>query len=160
VSLAGPSALSRPTSLGEYAAAKTALEARIDSARSKEEELKLRADLRLLDFWFKEDTERTSRAGFAIGVVMLSTGSGVAVLAGLSLALSSAIRFRGAAPPVAEYLGAIGGGLTAAGIGIGLIAYGGQRVMKTDSRSSTTSLFAPSARLVVGPGTMGVGGTF
>jgi hypothetical protein len=160
VSLTGSSTLSRPTSLGEYAAVKTALEARIDSARSEEEKNKLRADLRLLDLWFNEDTERTSRAGFVTGVVILSTGGGVAVLAGLSLALQSALPAPRGGRPIAELGAAIASGLAVAGLGIGLMIYGGPRVMKAHSRSSTTSLFTPSARLFMSPGMTGIGGTF
>jgi hypothetical protein len=156
VSLAASSTLSRPTSLGEYDAVKTALKERLGKARSEEEKNKLRADLRLLDLWFDEDTERTSRAGFIAGVVMLSVGGEVAIWTGPTFADSDALSKRTGA-----ILGAVfASGLAVAGLGIGLMIYGGPRVMKAASRSSTTSILAPSGRLFVSPGMTGIGGTF
>jgi hypothetical protein len=128
----------------------------LDNARSEEEELRLLADLRLLDFWFNEDTERTSRAGFIGGVVILSAGGGLAALSGALLAANA----DGPQSTSALLGAAFAGGLAVAGLGIGLMIYGGPRVMKAASRSSTTSLFAPSARLFMSPGMTGIGGTF
>jgi hypothetical protein len=120
----------------------------------------IRKKLRSLQQWFEEDTERASEAGFVTGVVLLSVGGGAAVLTGLGVAASPFARTSISDTAGAICGGVIAGGLAAAGIGIGLIVSGGPRVMKTKAPSSTTSLFSPSARLLVSPGMTGIGGTF
>jgi hypothetical protein len=153
-----PSTLRRPKTLDEFEAARDELEKRLDGA-SEEERFRIRKDLRLLKHWFEADTERTSEFGFVGGIVMASVGGGAAALAGLTLPLLA--MERGNTDKAQLICGVvIGSGLAVAVTGIVLLVYGRPRGMKTDSQSSTTSLFAPSARLLVGPGTMGVGGTF
>ena len=155
-----PSTLRRPKTLHEFKVARNELEKRLDGA-SEEERFRIRKDLRLLEHCFEQDTEMTSRFGVVTGVVMLSAGGGAAVFTGIGFAFANLFNFRGGStPPAALYGAAIGSGLAVAGIGIGLIVYGSPRVMKVDSRTSATSLFSPSARLLVGPGTMGFEGTF
>jgi hypothetical protein len=160
------STMKRPTTVREFEAARSELRERFEGARvtslraragaSRDEEDRIREELSTLERWLDEDTERTNASGFVAGIVMLSLGGSAAVLGGS--VLGSVVYDKGAdVVPVGA--GLLGSGLAAAGIGIALIVSGSPRVMKAKAQS-TTSLFAPSARLLVGPGTMGVGGTF
>ena len=53
-----------------------------------------------------------------------------------------------------------GSGLAVAAVGIVLILVGKPLVMKNEASSTSSNIFARSARLLVGPGTIGLGGTF
>ena len=153
-----PSTLRRPKTLDEFEAARDALKTRLDGA-SGEERVRIRKDLRRLDYWFESDTENENESAVAGGLVMVIVGGATAFSTGVGLAASQLQRV-GANDKTNAMLGvALGSGLVVALTGAFLLAYGSPRVMKTKAQS-TTSLFAPSARLLVGPGTMGVGGTF
>ncbi len=151
----------RPVSIREFDAARSALNERLRSLRASggkgsDEEDQLRDDVSTLERWRDEDTEMTSTSGFVGGIVMVSVGGTVAALAGICLA-SDAFFHKGGSD-VATCGALTVGGLVGGLAGIGLLVYGSPQVMKVKAQSTT--LFAPSARLLVGPGTIGVGGTF
>jgi hypothetical protein len=155
-----PSTLRHPKTLDEFEAARNELEKRLDGA-SEEERFRIRKDLRLLEHWFEADTENKNESAVAGGIVMVSLGGATAVLTALGLAVSAMQMDGRSGERRNAMLGvAVGSGVVVALTGAVLMVYGSPRVMKTKAPSSTTSLFAPSARLLVGPGTMGVGGTF
>jgi hypothetical protein len=159
-----PFTLRHPKTVDEFEAARDELEKRLDGV-SEEERVRIRKDLRRLDHWFEADTENKNESAVAGGIVMVSLGGAIAVLTGLGLATLQLQQLGGRGGGADEktnaMLGvALGSGLVVALTGAVLLVYGSPRVMKTKDPSSTTSLFAPSARLLVGPGTMGVGGTF
>ena len=113
----------------------------------------------MLEHWFDEDTKRSSPGLFEAGLAGLCIGGATALGGGFllleSMEKDSLVRRNDVA------FGAMGvGGLVLAGTGLVLLLVGNSRVMKTDSRSSTTSLFSPSARLLLSPGMTGIGGAF
>ena len=155
-----PSTLRRPKTLDEFEASRDELKNRLDGA-SEGERFRIRKDLRLLEHWFEADTENKNESAVAGGIVMVSLGGATAVLTALGLAVSAMQMDGHSGERRNAMLGvAVGSGVVVALTGAVLMVYGSPRVMKTKAPSSTTSLFAPSARLLVGPGTMGVGGTF
>ena len=156
------SALKRPTTIGEFDTAKRALNERLRSIRANggkgsDEEEQARDDLRTLERWFDEDTEMASTPAVVGGVVLMSVGGTAAALGGICLA--SAAFFHKGSSDVAPCAGVTVGGLVGGLVGLAFLVSGSPRVVKPKAQA-TTSLFAPSARLLVGPGTVGVGGTF
>lgn len=169
-----PPTLERPTSLHGYEASRRELKERLRGA-SKEESAKIRADLKTLSRWYAEDTRKSSSSQFTGGLTLLSIG-GAGILGGIGVGVVTAFvaafdgllsinpnhRYReGRYQTIFAGCGvAIASGLVIAGIGLPLFLSGNSRVMKKDSHYATTPTLAPSARLLVGPGMVGVGGTF
>jgi hypothetical protein len=152
-----PATLARPTTLRDYAAARTAIEKRMEGA-SEEGEFRLREDLITLEHWFEQDTKRSSTGLFVGGLVMLCVGGATAFGGGALYGKSAGNDSLGNNQDA--FIAMVVGGVVVGGTGLVLLLVGNSPVMKTDSQSSTTSLFSPSARLLVSPGMTGIGGTF
>ena len=152
-----PATLARPTTLADYAAARNAIEKRMEGA-GEEGEFRLREDLITLEHWFEQDTKRSSTGLFVGGLVMLCVGGATAFAGGALYGKSAGNDSLGNNQDA--FIAMVVGGVVVGGTGLVLLLVGNSPVMKTDSQSSTTSLFFPSARLLVSPGMTGIGGTF
>lgn len=150
--------LKRPTSVRGFDEARAELVERLEHAGDEEERAEIREDLKTLKAWLDEDTERADPNAFVGGVVLLSVGGAAAVGGGFCLlgGVYGGLNDRTGATCGA----ALGVGLGVAAIGLAVFLTGKPLVMKRVSQPTASSALGPSTRLLVGPGSIGLGGTF
>jgi len=149
--------LKRPTSVRGYEEAIAELVQRLRHS-SEEDRERIREDLTTLKVWLDEDTQRASPAAFVAGVVSMSLGGAAALLGGTCLASGL---YGGLRDETGTACGAtLGIGLGLAAIGLGAFVIGKPLEMRHVKGSAGGWAAAPATRLLLGPGSIGVGGAF